>query len=136
MKTERRKIILGIQSGYYLLIGLWPLLHIDSFMEITGYKTDLWLVKTVGLLLVCTAITFIIDLFYRENSNSVVFLSISSAVGLLSVDIYYSITDEIRDIYLIDAALQLLLIESWMIFRKRRLVNKLNNPKETGLIDS
>lgn len=136
MKTERRKIILGIQSGYYLLIGLWPLLHIDSFMEITGYKTDLWLVKTVGLLLVCTAITFIIDLFYRENSNSVVFLSISSAVGLLSVDIYYSITDEIRDIYLIDAALQLLLIESWMIFRKRRLVNKLNNPKETGLVDS
>ena len=135
MKPENRRIILGTQSGYYLLTGLWPLLHISSFMEITGYKTDIWLVKTVGILIVCAAVAFIVDVLYKENSAAIAFLSVSSAIGLLSIDIYYSLTSEISTIYLIDAALQLILIEAWVIFFGRGYFSRWSNQKENELID-
>jgi hypothetical protein len=135
MKPENRRIILGMQSGYYLLTGLWPLLHMSSFMEITENTTDPLLVKTIGILLVCAAITFLISLYNNENSAAVVFLSVSSAIGLLSIDIYYNLTDEISTLYLIDAALQLILLEAWIIFFGRSYFGKLNNQKENELID-
>ena len=39
-----------IQGAYFLATGIWPLLHLASFMRVTGPKTDRWLVKTVGAL--------------------------------------------------------------------------------------
>jgi hypothetical protein len=38
------------QGVYYLLTGVWPLPSIGSFQRVTGPKTDLWLVRTVGVL--------------------------------------------------------------------------------------
>lgn len=38
------------QGVYYVVSGAWPLVHIDSFQKVTGRNTDLWLVHTVGLL--------------------------------------------------------------------------------------
>jgi len=35
---------------YYVVSGAWPLVYIDSFQKVTGRNTDLWLVHTVGLL--------------------------------------------------------------------------------------
>jgi uncharacterized protein (DUF2236 family) len=35
-------------AAYYLATGLWPILHIRSFMAITGPKRDQWLVKAMG----------------------------------------------------------------------------------------
>lgn len=120
MNMERRRIILGMQSAYYLLAGLWPLVHTLSFMEVTGNSTDVLLIRTVGILLICAAITFFIDLYFQENSSAVVFLSTSCAIGLLFIDIYHSLTAKISIIYLIDAIFQLILIESWLIFFGRR----------------
>src|SRR2546421_737901 len=54
-----------IQSAYFLLTGLWPIFHIRSFMRITGPKNDLWLVRTVRLLL-----TVIIPAFNEEKTLS------------------------------------------------------------------
>jgi hypothetical protein len=114
MKQKTRRVILGVQSLYYLFTGLWPLFHIAGFMEVTGYKTDLWLVKTVGVLIVCAAAAFIVELFYRENSRAVVCLSISSAAGLMGIDLYYSLSGVISNVYLIDAMIQLLTIGAWI----------------------
>jgi hypothetical protein len=33
------------------MTGLWPLVSIGTFQQVTGPKTDLWLVKTVGVLI-------------------------------------------------------------------------------------
>jgi hypothetical protein len=114
MKQKNRRIILSVQSLYYFLTGLWPLFHIASFMEVTGYKTDIWLVKTVGVLIVSVASAFLVELFCRENSSAVVCLSISSAAGLMGIDLYYSLNEVISKVYLIDAVAQLLVIGSWI----------------------
>ena len=44
------KQALRLQGLYYLVTGLWPLIHLASFEAVTGPKTDDWLVKMVGLL--------------------------------------------------------------------------------------
>src|SRR5438270_11614006 len=41
-----------VQGVYYLLTGVWPLVSIDTFQMVTGPKTDLWLVQTVGALII------------------------------------------------------------------------------------
>lgn len=40
-----------VQGIYFLITGIWPLLSMKTFLLITGPKTDLWLVKTFGLIL-------------------------------------------------------------------------------------
>lgn len=40
-----------VQVVYFLITGIWPLLSMKTFLLFTGPKTDLWLVKTVGLIL-------------------------------------------------------------------------------------
>ena len=40
----------GVLFLVYLATGLWPLFNIESFQQVTGPKTDLWLVRTVGVL--------------------------------------------------------------------------------------
>jgi hypothetical protein len=114
---QRRNILFGFQSGYYLLSGLWPLVDITSFMEVTGYKTDLWLVKTVSVLILAITFTFILALVRKEYVSSLVFLSASSAAGLLAIDLYYAINDTISDVYFIDAAAQLIIILAWIVIR-------------------
>jgi hypothetical protein len=37
------RAIAGTQGTYFLLTGVWPLLHMRSFLTVTGPKTDLWL---------------------------------------------------------------------------------------------
>ena len=44
-------VVAFVQGSYFLITGIWSsLIHIDSFQRVTGRKTDLWLVKTVGIL--------------------------------------------------------------------------------------
>jgi len=47
---RNKAIILKIQAIYYFATGLWPLVHLQSFLLVTGEKTDLWLVYMVALL--------------------------------------------------------------------------------------
>lgn len=37
-----------LQGAYYLVTGAWPLLHMRSFVALTGPKRDLWLVRSTG----------------------------------------------------------------------------------------
>jgi hypothetical protein len=31
----------GLQGAYFLVTGVWPLVHMPSFLAVTGPKTDL-----------------------------------------------------------------------------------------------
>lgn len=45
MKGGRKILVFPfIQGCYYLITLIWPLVHIKSFMAVTGYKRDVWLV--------------------------------------------------------------------------------------------
>ena len=104
------------QAAYYFITGLWPVIDISSFMMVTGPKTDIWLVKMVGLLTVAVSIT----LFSCINNPSVTrkILSISTASAYLVIDVYYYFNGTIRAVYLGDAALEALIILFVLLRRK------------------
>ena len=49
--------VAAAQSAYYLIIGLWPLVHLRSFAAVTGPKPEGYLVKAVGACLVNVGLT-------------------------------------------------------------------------------
>ena len=71
-------------------------------MLVTGPKTDIWLVQMVGLLSFSIGITLLFQNRYRIPPA----LNALSAISFLIIDVYYSLTDTISNIYLADAVLE------------------------------
>ena len=102
-----------VQGIYYLVTGIWPLLSMDSFLKVTGPKTDLWLVKTVGAILAVIGSVLILAQANAEITASIVVLAMGSAFGLAVVEFIYVSRQVIPMIYLGDAFLELLIIAWW-----------------------
>lgn len=98
------------QGAYYVATGVWPLVSIETFQQVTGPKRDLWLVKTVGTVVaVCGGVMMMAGL-RRNTTPEIVTLAAASAAGLAAVDINYSVRGRISKIYLFDAVLELALV--------------------------
>jgi hypothetical protein len=103
------------QGLYYLVTGLWPLLHMPSFLRVTGPKTDLWLVRTVAGLIVAVALALLLALARETPVREVQALAVASACALLAIDVVYVCKRVISPIYLADAAAELALIAAWIV---------------------
>ena len=106
-----------VQGLYYLATGLWPIFHINSFLLVTGPKTDLWLVKTVGILVAVIGTVLLSASRSRRISDEIILLATGSALGLAIVDVVYA--RQISSVYLADAAAELGLVALWAIGRAR-----------------
>lgn len=95
--------ILTLQGWFYVLTGVWPLIHMKSFEAVTGPKTDKWLVKTVALMITCSGVIFI----RFAHEEAALWLAVMNAISLAGIDIYYSSKKVIRKIYLLDAGVEL-----------------------------
>jgi hypothetical protein len=103
------------QGGYYVLTGLWSLLHIQSFERVTGKKTDIWLVKTVGMLVTALGAFLVVAGLRQRSDPETVLLATSSAAGLAAVEVYYVLSGRISRVYLLDAAAEAGLIGGWLL---------------------
>jgi ABC-type Co2+ transport system permease subunit len=99
--------LLFIQGLFYLLTGLWPLIHIQSFMAVTGPKTDVWLVKMVSMLTLSIALVLFSQ---RQQKSASPLLSMCSALSFLIIDLSYSLNGTISRIYLADAVVEALFV--------------------------
>lgn len=104
------RLLLGGQAAYYILTGLWPIVHMGSFEAITGPKVDDWLVRMVGLLAATIGITLAVALRARRLGPEVRTLAILSALSFAAVDLWYALTGRISAIYVADAAVELALV--------------------------
>jgi len=111
--TQKRKTTLFLQSLFYLFTGIWPLMHISSFLAGKGEEADNWLLVSAGSLLLCIVCAFFIDLYARRNSASIIFLAIASSVAFLCVDFHYSVFHAMSKLYIVDAAIHLVLMTLW-----------------------
>lgn len=108
------------QGIFYLLTGIWPILHLPSFEVVTGPKTDDWLVKTVGVLV--AVIGGVIAAAARSGriTGEIVLLAAGSALGLAAIDLVYALSDVISPIYLLDAGVEIGIAVLWgMVVRAR-----------------
>lgn len=113
------KAIIWVQGIYTLITAVWPIIHVDSFMEVTGPKTDVWLVKTVGALLIPLAACLMSYLFIETDRRPAFILGTLSCVAFISIDFYYALKDIIPNIYMADGVLQILFLSTWLFIRTR-----------------
>lgn len=105
---------LGTQSAYYLLTAIWPLVNIESFMLVTGPKEDIWLVKTVSVLLLPVSLVFAAAIFTKTPILIITLLSAGCAAGLAIIDFYYTGNGTISMVYQIDGYVQIFFLLAWV----------------------
>lgn len=107
-----------VQGVYFVVTAAWPLIHLPSFLRVTGPKTDLWLVRTVGALLLVIGVVLILASHPggpdAGMDGSTRLLGVGSAITLLLIDVVYVLRGTISRIYLLDAALELAIIGGWL----------------------
>jgi hypothetical protein len=125
MLTEKKSSNLFKYLGYgqaiiYIITGLWPIFSSGSFQKITGPKVDVWLVKTVGLLVAVIGAVIGIACSRRDKSSlETRLLAISSGASLAGIDLYYVAKKRISRVYLLDAVFESALMLGWMLVWRR-----------------
>jgi hypothetical protein len=105
----------AVQAVYFGLTGIWPIVHMRSFLAVTGPKHDLWLVRTVGLLIVAVACPLAVAAWRGTVGPEVFTLAVASSAALTIVEVVYAARGTIRKIYLADAAAEVVLLAAWLL---------------------
>lgn len=108
-----RRFLAAVQGLYYVATGAWPFIHLGSFLAVTGPKTDIWLLYTVSVLILVIGLVCLRAAWANRVSGNIILLAVGSAVGLTGIDVVYVFRDVIDEVYLLDAALEVLLILGW-----------------------
>jgi hypothetical protein len=111
--TYWARFVIWIQGVYYVVMGLWPLLNISSFLNATGPKTDIWLVKTVGTLLIVSGFVLMLAGYRRRVSLEMAVLGVGNALALIIVEVVYVSIGAISPMYFLDGVIEILLIIGW-----------------------
>ncbi len=98
---------------YFFITGIWPILHMPSFIAVTGPKTDLWLVRTVGILILLIGIGLMISAIRKFITLPVIIIGAGAALGLTLIDIIYVMKHVISPIYLLDACIEIIILVLW-----------------------
>src|SRR5687767_9483846 len=85
-----------------------------SFLAVTGPKTDLWLVDTVGVLVLAVGVTLLVAAARRRVTFETRVLAVTSALGLAAIDVVFSLNGTIRAVYLLDAVAEIALVVAWL----------------------
>jgi hypothetical protein len=101
-------------AAYFILGSLWPLFSGKTFQMVTGPKKDMWLVKTVALLLTVIGIVIGRAGMKERITPEVGQLAIGSAASLAAIDVVYVSRGRISRVYLLDALGNILLIGGWI----------------------
>jgi hypothetical protein len=105
----------AVAQGLFNVVGgLWPLVHLRSFEWVFGPKTDVWLQRTTGGLLVSAGIAQLAAAPAPQGPAQARRIGLGTALTLLAVDLVYVPQGRIRPTYLLDAAMQTGWITAWL----------------------
>jgi hypothetical protein len=113
-----------LQGLYWFLTGVWPFLHLKSFLIVTGPKEDIWLLYTVSVLITVIGGVLLAAGFRKQVTHEIKWLGIAGAAGLIGIDIYYALNDVIRDVYLLDAVGEVAIILLWLWAGKKGIIQQ------------
>ena len=113
--ASRVRFVAYAQGLYFLVTGVWPLVHIESFQAVTGPKFDLWLVYAVGAIVSVIGLTLILAAANRRVTTEVMVRAVGSALALAAIDLVFMARGVISGIYLADAAVELVLAGWWVL---------------------
>jgi hypothetical protein len=103
------------QAALYIATGLWPLLSRRTFEQVTGPKSEFWLVQIVGLLVGSIGVGLAQSLRRgRAIPPELRTVAIGSAASLAAADVIFVAKGRIRPVYLADALAELALVAAWL----------------------
>jgi hypothetical protein len=108
-------LLAWVQGSYYLVTAVWPLVSIHTFQLVTGPKVDLWLVKTVAVMIAGSALALLSSAVRQAVPMEVMVLAVANALGLAAIDIIYVAKGRISRVYLLDAVPEIVLAAAWAI---------------------
>jgi hypothetical protein len=118
LKDQWLRLVCGAQALYYLIIGLWPIIHMTSFLAVTGPQADLWPVRYVGALTAVIGAVLMRSWWLRGmRRGHAVLLGAGSALAYMAVDLASALPGHMSSIHLVDAAIQLLFAAGWIGLR-------------------
>ena len=103
-----------LQGLFWLVTGVWPFVHLPSFLWVTGPKEDIWLLYTVSVLTTAIGGTLLAAGIRKQVTHEIKWLGIAGAAGLTGIDVYYALRDVIWDVYLLDAVAETILVLLWL----------------------
>lgn len=83
------RLILGVQGLYYVVTGLWPFLHLRSFLWVVGPKLDRFQLGVTAALIVAIGASLLAAAVRSRPSGSAAVLSIGAAVAFIAVDLRF-----------------------------------------------
>jgi len=125
-------VLSKVQGIYTLITAVWPIADIDSFMEVTGPKTDVWLVKTVAAILIPVGLCFIFASKVKRDFWLIFLLGITTTSALATIDFYYTGVGTISGVYALDGVLQVFFLLCWVILCFRYQKSKTGFPGRHG----
>lgn len=108
------RVLAFAQGAFYFASGIWPIIHLRSFLIVTGPKTDTWLVQTVGALLAVFGIALLLVSRRPRIELEWRFLGAAIPLVLAAVDVIFVARDVIPPIYLADAVAEILFALTWI----------------------
>jgi energy-converting hydrogenase Eha subunit E len=117
------KTILIIQGIYTSITALWAIVDIGSFMKVTGPKNDIWLVKTLSVILLAIGLTFISHSFQHKISLPAITLALSTSLSLAIIDFHYVSEGVISRVYSADGIIQVIFFVFWIYIAAARKQN-------------
>lgn len=112
VSTPARSDPLVVAHGVFNIVGgLWPLVHLRSFEWVFGAKTDVFLQRTTGGLLVSAGAAQLASAAGPQGQAQARRIGLGTAVTLLVIDLIYVPKGRIRPTYLLDAAME----TGWMV---------------------
>jgi hypothetical protein len=107
------RTVCWLQGLYYLATGAWSIVDISSFQAVTGPKEDLWLVRTVGLLLMVCAAALLSAAYRGVAGREAGIIGAGTPIALAAIEVFYYVEGDISAIYLLDAAVELAFVAIW-----------------------
>lgn len=138
---ELRRATALSQGAYYVATGLWPILHLNSFMAVTGPKHEGWLVKTVGGIAAAIGTALLAAGFRRRFTPELAIAAGGGALTFAVIDVVYVARRRISPVYLLDALAHVPLIAGWGVAaaidrRAKKQAPPLDEVQETGEDDA
>jgi hypothetical protein len=101
---------LQLQGPYYIVTGVWAVVHRRSFEAVSGAKTDYWLVRMVGALAAAIGTALTLGAYRRRPAAEATVLAAGAATSFAIVDGVYAVRGRISRVYLVDLVVQALFI--------------------------
>lgn len=110
------------QGVFYVITGLWPIVHLKSFERVTGNKRESWLAKSMGALVTAVGAALIVGSLEERPSRTLKVLGMGSAVALGLADLVFAKHSRAPKVYIGDAVAEGAALATWIIAKPRAVI--------------